>query len=193
MALSTPMYGRHNISNLLAVVALSDFLHLDPLLLQEAVSTFRGVRRRQEVKGEPRGILVLDDFAHHPTAVRETIRAVRERFKTRRLVAVFEPRSNSSRRKVFQQAYAGAFDQADLILIPEPPLMEKVPPPERFSSGELVEDLVRNGREALYLPSTDALLEELLRQCRTGDVVLFMSNGAFDNLPVRLVEALASP
>jgi UDP-N-acetylmuramate: L-alanyl-gamma-D-glutamyl-meso-diaminopimelate ligase len=133
---------------------------------------------------------VLDDFAPHPTAVRETIRAVRERFGTRRLVAVFEPRSNSSRRKVFQQAYAGAFGLADRILIPEPPLMDKVPPDERFSSRELVESLVRNGREALYFPNTDALLEELLRQSRPGDLVLFMSNGAFDNLPARLVKRL---
>jgi UDP-N-acetylmuramate: L-alanyl-gamma-D-glutamyl-meso-diaminopimelate ligase len=190
MTLSTPLYGRHNISNLLAAVVLSDFLHIDVARLQEAVSTFRGVRRRQEVKGEINGILVLDDFAHHPTAVRETIRAVRERFGSRRLVAAFEPRSNSSRRKVFQQAYAGAFGQADLILIPEPPLMEKVPPPERFSSGELVQDLVRNGLQALYFANTDALLEELLLRCRPGDVVLFMSNGAFDNLPVRLVKRL---
>ncbi|MEW6667090.1 MAG: UDP-N-acetylmuramate:L-alanyl-gamma-D-glutamyl-meso-diaminopimelate ligase [Thermodesulfobacteriota bacterium] len=190
MALSTPLYGRHNISNLLAAVVLSDFLHIEAASLQEAASTFQGVRRRQEVKGEPVGILVLDDFAHHPTAVRETIRAVRERYGTRRLVAVFEPRSNSSRRKVFQQAYAGAFDLADLILIPEPALMEKVPPSERFSSRELVQDLTRNGREAVYCANTELLLEELLRRCRTGDVVLFMSNGAFDNLPARLVSKL---
>lgn len=190
MTLSTPLYGQHNISNLLSCVVLSDFLRLDPLRLQEAANTFRGVRRRQEVKGEPRGILVLDDFAHHPTAVRETIRAVRERFGSRRLLAVFEPRSNSSRRKVFQQAYAGAFDMADLIFIPEPPLMEKVPPDERFSSKDLVEDLLRKGRQAFYFTNTDSLLEEIPRRSRTGDVVLFMSNGAFDNLPGRLVKRL---
>ncbi|MBW1942958.1 MAG: UDP-N-acetylmuramate:L-alanyl-gamma-D-glutamyl-meso-diaminopimelate ligase, partial [Deltaproteobacteria bacterium] len=110
--LVTPIYGRHNISNLLSVVALSHFLKIDRLQLQKAAGTFTGIKRRQEIKGEKGGILVLDDFAHHPTAVRETILAVRERYRSRRLIAVFEPRSNSSRRNIFQEAYAGAFDNA---------------------------------------------------------------------------------
>jgi len=171
-------------------VALAQSLGIDPSARQEALRTFRGVKRRQEVVGDVQGVLVLDDFAHHPTAVAETIRAVRERYTGRRLIAIFEPRSNSSRRRVFQKTYSASFDLADLILIPDPPLMEKIPPAERFSSRELVEDLNQRGLEALRLPDTDALLEEALQRCRSGDVILCMSNGGFDNLPTRLLKRL---
>jgi UDP-N-acetylmuramate: L-alanyl-gamma-D-glutamyl-meso-diaminopimelate ligase len=182
--------GAHNVKNALAAMAVAAEVGVGEDRFRQGLCEFAGVKRRLEVVGTAAGVTVFDDFAHHPTAVRETIRAVRERFGSRRLLAVFEPRSNSSRRKVFQQAYAGAFDLADMIIIPEPPLMEKVPPEERFSSSELVDDLIGNGRQAFYSPNTDALLEELLHLCRPGDVVLFMSNGAFDNLPARLVTKL---
>lgn len=190
LACTTPLYGRHNISNLLSAVALADFLKLDPARVRRALETFRGVKRRQEIKGEKRGVLVLDDFAHHPTAVRETIRAVREKYAGRRLIAAFEPRSNSSRRKTFQQEYGASFDGADLVLIPEPPLMEKIQPEERFSSRGLVETLRERGLDAVYFPEARLLLQAILEKAREGDVVLFMSNGAFDNLPARLVAAL---
>jgi UDP-N-acetylmuramate: L-alanyl-gamma-D-glutamyl-meso-diaminopimelate ligase len=190
LTVETPLYGRHNLSNVLGAVVLAETLQIERPLLLEALRTFRGVKRRQEIKGEIGGVLVLDDFAHHPTAVRETIRAVRERFIGRRLLAVFEPRSNSSRRKVFQEAYAGAFDQADLILLPEPPMPEKTPPSDRFSSWDLARDLVKRGLEAVHCPSSEAVLTETLQRCRAGDVVLFMSNGAFDNLPERTLEAM---
>lgn len=190
MTIQTPLYGRHNLSNVLGAVALAESVGIARADLLEALRTFRGVKRRQEFKGEIGGVLVLDDFAHHPTAVRETIRAVRERYRGRRLVAVFEPRSNSSRRKVFQEAYAGAFDQADLILLPDPPMPEKTPPSERFSSADLAEDLAKRGLDAVHCADTETVLEETLRRRRAGDVILFMSNGSFDNLPSRLLEAL---
>jgi UDP-N-acetylmuramate: L-alanyl-gamma-D-glutamyl-meso-diaminopimelate ligase len=187
--LVTPLYGRHNISNLISTVALSEFLNVDLQSLHQALRSYKGVRRRQEVKGEKRGILVVDDFAHHPTAVKETIQAVKDQYR-RRLIAVFEPRSNSSRRNVFQDSYASAFDRADLTFIPEPPLTEKIPAEERFSSARLVQDLRRRGLKASYHRSTDLLLEEVVKEIRAGDVVLFMSNGAFDNLPARLLDRL---
>jgi UDP-N-acetylmuramate: L-alanyl-gamma-D-glutamyl-meso-diaminopimelate ligase len=190
MELFTPLYGRYNISNLLSTVALSDFLNIDHTILLEAMKGFKGIRRRQEVKGEKRGVSVLDDFAHHPTAVRETIQAVKEKYKSRRVIAVFEPRSNSSRRNIFQEKYAVSFDLADLILIPEPPLMEKIPPAERFSSIKLVEDLKKRGLKAFYCPDTNHLLNEILRQIREGDIILIMSNGPFDNLPQRVLDHL---
>jgi UDP-N-acetylmuramate: L-alanyl-gamma-D-glutamyl-meso-diaminopimelate ligase len=190
MDLTTSLYGRHNMSNLLSAVALADFLNIETSHLRSALETFRGVKRRQEIKGEKKGILVLDDFAHHPTAVKETIRAVREKYPRRRLIAAFEPRSNSSRRKTFQHEYGSSFDQADRILIPEPPLMDKIAPEERFSSKTLVEDLRRRDLDASYFAETHLLLEEILRTRREGDVVLFMSNGSFDNLPTRLLAAL---
>jgi UDP-N-acetylmuramate: L-alanyl-gamma-D-glutamyl-meso-diaminopimelate ligase len=187
--LITPLYGRHNISNLISSVVLSEFLKVDPESLRHALRTYKGVKRRQEIKGEKKGILVVDDFAHHPTAVRETIQAVKDRYG-RRLIAVFEPRSNSSRRNIFQDSYASSFDQADLTFIPEPPLTEKIPIQERFSSVKLVQDLQRRGLEAFYFPNTDLLLDEVLKEIRAGDVVLFMSNGSFDNLPARLLNRL---
>ena len=187
---ASPMYGRHNMSNLLAALCLSEFLGIDPTSLEKALQTYKGVKRRQEIKGEEKGILVIDDFAHHPTAVRETIRAVKEKYTQRRLMAVFEPRSNSSRRNIFQKAYAVSFNHADLVMVPEPPLMEKIPPDERFSSSKLVEDLKKSGTKAFYFPNTDRLLEEIMGQSRPGDVVLFMSNAAFDNLPERLLGEL---
>jgi len=190
LAIATPLYGKHNVSNLLSAVALADFLDIDPALVLKALASFRGVKRRQEIKGEKKGVLVLDDFAHHPTAVRETIRAVREKYKGRRLITAFEPRSNSSRRNIFQHDYASSFDQADLILVPEPPMMEKIPRDQRFSSGQLVEDLQKRGLDARYFPETSLLLEEILSISRKGDVVLIMSNGAFDNLAVRLLNRL---
>jgi UDP-N-acetylmuramate: L-alanyl-gamma-D-glutamyl-meso-diaminopimelate ligase len=187
--LITPLYGRHNISNLISSIVLSEFLKIDPESLRHALRTFKGVKRRQEIRGEKKGILVLDDFAHHPTAVRETIQAVKGKYG-KRLIAVFEPRSNSSRRNVFQDSYASSFDHADLTFIPEPPLTEKIPIQERFSSARLVEDLQRRGLKASYFPDTALLLDEVLKEIRAGDVVLFMSNGSFDNLPARLLSRL---
>ena len=149
-----------------------------------------GVKRRQEIKGEKAGVLVIDDFAHHPTSVMKTIEAVKERYRDRRLIAVFEPRSNSSRRNIFHEKYVSSFDQADMIMVPEPPLMEKIPPAERLSSSKLIEDINKRGLKAIYCPDTDHLLHEILRQTQKGDVILCMSNGSFDNLPDRLLENL---
>jgi len=190
LEIKTPLYGRHNVSNLLSTLPLSSFLGIETASLLRGLETFHGVKRRQEIKGEAKGVLVLDDFAHHPTAVRETIQAVKEKYRHRRLVAVFEPRSNSSRRNVFQEQYAVSFDRADLIMIPEPPMTEKIPKEQRFSSLGLVEDLNSRGLKASYFSNTDLLLEGVLRLSRAGDVVLFMSNGSFDNLPVRTLAAL---
>jgi UDP-N-acetylmuramate: L-alanyl-gamma-D-glutamyl-meso-diaminopimelate ligase len=149
-----------------------------------------GVKRRQEIIGEKKGVLVIDDFAHHPTAVRETIRAAKEKYRKRRLIAVFEPRSNTSRRNIFQTRYASSFDNADLIMIPEPPLVEKIPPAERFSSQRLVKDVKKRGVNGYYFPNTNQLLGALLGKVRASDVILVMSNGAFDNLPKRLLDLL---
>jgi len=190
ITISIPLYGHHNISNLLSGIVLADFLEIPTPVLSEAVKCFSGVKRRLEVIGEKRGILVLDDFAHHPTAVKETLRAVREKYINRHIIAVFEPRSNSSRRNVFQARYASSFDSADLIMIPEPPLMEKIPKGERFSSRQLVEDLGKRGLDASYSPTTDQLLDTLVEKAQPGDIIVIMSNGAFDNLPKRLLNRL---
>ena len=190
LTLSTPLYGRHNISNLLSVVALADFLGIPSSALSDAARTFEGVKRRQEIVGEKKGVLVLDDFAHHPTAVRETIGAVREKYRGRRLIAVFEPRSNSSRRNIFQESYASSFEGADIVMIPEPTMMEKILPEERFSSKRLAKDLEKKGQTAFSFQNTDRLLDAMVSESRPGDVFLIMSNGGFDNIHRRLLERL---
>ncbi|MCF8143674.1 MAG: UDP-N-acetylmuramate:L-alanyl-gamma-D-glutamyl-meso-diaminopimelate ligase [Deltaproteobacteria bacterium] len=187
---TTSLYGRHNISNLLSAVVLGRFLKIPWTTLEEAARTFRGVKRRQEIIGEQNGVLILDDFAHHPTAVRETLQAVRDKYSDRRLLAVFEPRSNTSRRNIFQDRYARSFDAADRVFIPEPPLMDGISVEERFSSRKLVSDLNSRGLEASYHETTDNLLRALIQQVRSGDVILIMSNGGFDNLNQRLLKAL---
>lgn len=185
----TPLYGRHNISNLLSTVVLAGFLNIPRPHLKDALQTFGGVKRRQEVIGKQGDITVLDDFAHHPTAVRETVRAVRERYSGR-LITVFEPRSNSSRRNIFQDRYAASFDAADRVMIPKPPLTDMIPESQRFSSPRLVQDLKKRGVEALYFDGTEDLLSALIQTVRSGDIVLFMSNGEFAQLPKRLLAGL---
>ncbi len=190
LTLVTPVYGQHNISNLLSTIVLGHRLGISPELLVKSAKTFRGVKRRQEIVGEKNGILILDDFAHHPTAVRETIGAVREKYRDRRIMAIFEPRSNSSRRNIFQDTYAQSFDMAHVVMIPEPSLMEKIDEAERFSSRKLVSDLQKRSLSAFYFETTDNLLDAIATTAKRGDVLLIMSNGGFDNIHQRLMKIL---
>ncbi|OPX19237.1 MAG: UDP-N-acetylmuramate:L-alanyl-gamma-D-glutamyl-meso-diaminopimelate ligase [Desulfobacca sp. 4484_104] len=187
-----PLAGRHNVRNVLAVLASLDALGIDKEILKRALPDFAGVKRRLEVIGEVDGITVVDDFAHHPTAVAETLSAARGRFPGRRLLVAFEPRTNTSRRKIFQQAYVQAFQDADVILVREPPDLWKVPDGEQFSSVQLAADLEAQGQRAYHFPDTDSLLTVLLSEAASGDVILVMSNGSFDNLINRLVQALTA-
>ena len=189
---TSPLAGAHNLSNALGLIALAQELGVEADSIQQALTTFKSVRRRQEVRGEPGGITVIDDFAHHPTAVQMTIEALRSFYGGRRLWAIFEPRTNSSRRKVFQEQYAGAFDAADLVLIKEPPDMERIAPEERLSTRKLVEDIAARGKEAHYFLDVEAMLGFILPRARSRDVLLLMSNGSFDNLHERLLKALES-
>jgi UDP-N-acetylmuramate: L-alanyl-gamma-D-glutamyl-meso-diaminopimelate ligase len=174
----------------LAVIAIADGLNIAVDVIAKALQTFEGIKRRQEIRGQKRQITVMDDFAHHPTAVRETVRAVKSVVSTGRLIAVFEPRTNTSMRSVFQKEYAGVFDPADIICIRKPPLLNKIPSGQRFSSEQLVADLKIRGKDAHYFPETDAILDFLLITARPGDLVLIMSNGGFDNIHQRLLENL---
>jgi UDP-N-acetylmuramate: L-alanyl-gamma-D-glutamyl-meso-diaminopimelate ligase len=185
-----PMVGEHNVLNALAALAVLSEVGAEPDALKEVLPGFKGVKKRQEVAGEFDGVLVMEDFAHHPTAVAVTLAAVRRAYPERRLVAAFEPRTNTSRRKIFQKPYAQAFHDADVILVREPPDLWKVEPEERFSSRQLVADLQAAGRKARYFPDTEALLAGLLHTLRPGDVVLVMSNGDFNHLVPRLCDNL---
>ncbi len=182
--------GFHNVMNTLSVLAVAATLGLDAESLQHALLTFRGIKRRQDVLGECKGVLVIDDFAHHPTAVQETIHALRLFYPERRLIAAFEPRSNSSRRSVFQNAYSKSFDHADCICLKAPPGMEAIPPEERLDSKQLLEEIKQRKSEAYLFAETENLLAFLQGYHRPGDLVLCMSNGSFDGLPHRFMEML---
>lgn len=186
----TRLIGRHNALNALAAIAVADDLRIPRDIISRALETFEGVKRRQEVRGIKRGVTVIDDFAHHPTEVKETLAAVRAFYRESRIVAVFEPRTNSSKRKVFQKVYPGSFEDADIICIRKPPLLEKIPIEERFSSEEMVTDLKDQGKKASYFNDTEAIIDHLLDLARPGDVFLIMSNGGFDNIHERLLEKL---
>ena len=186
----TRLFGEHNLFNALAVVAVADELKLPSRAVAQALETFDGVKRRQEIRGQKRGITVIDDFAHHPTAVRETVRAVKSVHGLDRLIAVFEPRTNTSMRDIFQDDYPAAFEMADVICIREPPLLQKIPPEQRFSSERLVHDLKIRGKDAHYFKDTDAIIEFLTAIARPGDLILIMSNGGFDNIHQRLLDRL---
>jgi UDP-N-acetylmuramate: L-alanyl-gamma-D-glutamyl-meso-diaminopimelate ligase len=186
----TRLPGDHNLFNALAVIGIADRLGIPSAVIGEALAGFEGVKRRQEVRGIEGGITVMDDFAHHPTAVRETIKAVKPFYPQGRLIAVFEPRTNTSMRDIFQEDYPESFDAADLICIRHPPLLEKIPAGRRFSSERLVADLQRRGKAAHYFPDTDAIIAFLVREAAAGDLVLIMSNGGFDNIHQRLLERL---
>lgn len=188
--ISTNLFGNHNTYNILAAAAVTSSIGVSREMIARAINTFKGVKRRLDVLGACNHITVIDDFAHHPTAVRESIKAVKQHYNGRRIVAVFEPRSNSSRRKIFQEAYAKSFDDANLVIIPEPSMMENIPPQDRFSSLMLVHELQKAGLEAYYFVSTEDLLHGLLSVTKTGDVVLFMSNGAFGNIQQKFLRSL---
>ncbi len=186
----TRLVGEHNLLNTLSAIAIADSLNIPAGIISEALQTFEGIKRRQEVRGQIRNITVIDDFAHHPTAVRETIKAVKPFYPDGRLIAVFEPRTNSSMRKVFQNIYPLSFNEADLICVRKPPLLEKIPVDERFSSEKLVDDLNNRGKNAHYFPDTESIIDFLIQETMPGDVVLIMSNGGFDNIHDRLLKAL---
>lgn len=190
--LAVRMPGRHNCLNSLAVTAVLHRIGLAPDRINSALSSFGGVKRRQEVRGIEAGITVIDDFAHHPTAVRETLSALKEAYAGQRLVTVFEPRTNSSRRAIFQQDYVSAFDAADLILIRKPLPLDNVPAEELFSSTRLASDLRARGLDARTFDDTDSILDHLMTTLKKGDVVAILSNGGFDNIHSRLLEKLGA-
>ncbi|MFP4571845.1 MAG: UDP-N-acetylmuramate:L-alanyl-gamma-D-glutamyl-meso-diaminopimelate ligase [Desulfobacterales bacterium] len=182
--------GAHNRLNALSAIAAAASLGIGPEVIAEGLKTFEGIKRRQEIRGVKNGITVIDDFAHHPTAVRETIAAVRSVYPENRLIAVFEPRTNTSMRSVFQEVYPLSFEKADMVCVRKPPLLQKVPEGRRFSSQKLAEDLGKRGVNAGYFEDTEEIVGFLKDQAAFGDVILVMSNGGFDNIHERLLAVL---
>jgi len=188
--ISSPIFGTHNLKNTIAVAAMADSVGIAPDKFRSAVESFESVKRRQEIIADTGGVIVIDDFAHHPTAVRETIACIRMRFPKERLWAIFEPRTNTSRRKVFQKDYASALKLADRIIVAPVDNPGKVDEHERFSVDQLVADLAADKADARTFPSVDAIVEALGSETRPGDVLLIMSNGGFGGIYQKLPERL---
>lgn len=187
----TQMIGEYNILNALAAVALSYTLNWDAKKYSESLASFQGVKRRQEILGEPDGVLIIEDFAHHPTAVKETIGALQQKYNPRKVFSVFEPRSATSRRKVFQKEYEEAFAQAHEVYIAKAFDQSKLNPEDRFSSEELVENLKQQKQvQAFCKENVDEIIQSLTSRTQPGDVILIMSNGGFDDIYNKLIASL---
>jgi UDP-N-acetylmuramate: L-alanyl-gamma-D-glutamyl-meso-diaminopimelate ligase len=187
----TPLIGDFNLLNCLPVIIAADTWGINRDVIADALRTFKNVRRRAEIRGEERGVTVIDDFAHHPTAVRETLRGLRNRYRERRLIAVFEPRSWSSRLSVFQEEYANAFAAADYVVIASVFDSRKVSEKGKsLDTSKLIEDISKKNKPAFALPEADEIIAHLLPQLREGDVVAIMSNGGFGGIHEKLLAAL---
>jgi UDP-N-acetylmuramate: L-alanyl-gamma-D-glutamyl-meso-diaminopimelate ligase len=186
-----PLIGAHNVQNALAALAVGRATGLSTEEMIRALKDFRGVKRRLELRGTERGVSVYDDFAHHPTAIRETLKAVRWSYPDRRIWAIFEPRSATSCRRVFQDDFARAFadsgaDETVLAAV----FRSTLPDDQRLSVEQLVRDLERAGRRARHLPKVDDIVALVAREAREGDLVVIMSNGGFDGIHDKILSAL---
>jgi UDP-N-acetylmuramate: L-alanyl-gamma-D-glutamyl-meso-diaminopimelate ligase len=191
--LELPVGGRMNVANALGVWTLLKEFGLSDRELAEGFASFSGVARRQEIVGEFGGVTLIDDFAHHPTAIRVTIEAIAERFAGRRVIAAFEPRSNSARRAVFQDGFGEAFDRAARVYLAPVYFKENdpLPPAERLDVATLAATISSRGPAAIACDSVEQIVELIAAEARPGDVVLCMSNGPFEQIHARLREALS--
>jgi len=186
----TPLAGAFNVRNVLAVIAAAESIKADRDGVRQGLRTFTSVKRRMEVRGEVRGVAVVDDFAHHPTAVRETIDAIKQKYAGRRIVAVFEPRSYTAQRREFQNDYVKAFSSADEIIF------SSLFHPERYTAdtaidlSQMVASWESAGKPAKHLKDADAIVSDLSPRLTPGDVVLIMSNGGFGGIHQKLLDAL---
>ena len=187
------MIGEFNVRNSLAVIVAADAWGISKEKIQEAFDTFKSVKRRMEVRGCERGVTVIDDFAHHPTAVEETLKALRMKYDGRRLVAVFEPRSWSSRLAVFQEPYSKAFSYSDYVIIAGVYNTSKASELGKvLDVDELVKDIELQGKPAMSFPDADAIIEHLVPELKDGDVVAIMSNGGFGGIHEKILTQLSS-
>jgi len=187
---SVPLAGVHNVRNALAALAVASECGVPLEVAREGLAAFLGVKRRLEIVGTRRGVIVYDDFAHHPTAVGETLAALRAAQPDARIWAIFEPRSASSCRRIFQQDFARAFAAADRVVIASV-FRSSLPPEERLSEDELVRDLQQGGVAARHLPDVETIVREVAAAARSGDLVVIMSNGGFGGIHGKLLNALA--
>ena len=184
------LHGNHNLLNTLAVCGMAIAEGVSIESLRDGLKTFKGMRRRQEIVGEVGGVTVVDDFAHHPTAVRETIKAIKEKFVGRRLVVFFEPRSNTSRRKIFEEEYSRAFDGADEVYLSVPPFRHNDRREDFIDAPKMAEVISGRGPKASVFDDAESLLKSALLNIKKGDIVLVMSNGSFGGIHQKLLKSL---
>ncbi len=187
-----PVVGRHNVLDALAAVALAYGRGIECEAIERALATFQSVRRRMEIKGEANGVLVVEDFAHHPTAIRLTLEAARTRWPGRKLWAAFEPRSNTMRRKVFQDALTDSLAVADAVAIGPVDRPQLLADSERLSPDEIAGTLQNRGCDAKAFASADEIADYFASNTKPGDLVMVMSNGSFGGLCVKLLDRLRS-
>jgi UDP-N-acetylmuramate: L-alanyl-gamma-D-glutamyl-meso-diaminopimelate ligase len=185
-----PLLGEYNVRNALGVWTIGRHLGIDADAIAKALSGYRNVKRRLELIGEWDDILLYDDFAHHPTAVGETLKAVRQLYPERRIRAIFEPRSNTTRRRVFQNELAEAFGAADDVILAQVDRLDELAPDERLDPDQLASDIASGGRTARFLPDVDAILDHVGSSLEKGDVIVVMSNGGFGGIVRRLSRLL---
>jgi UDP-N-acetylmuramate: L-alanyl-gamma-D-glutamyl-meso-diaminopimelate ligase len=182
--------GRHNVHNASMALCAAHTLGLPLDKLAAILPTFRGVRRRLEVRAEANGITLVDDFGHHPSALRESIAALRAKYPGRRLWALFEPRSNTTRRGIFQNELAQSLSAADGVYITEIARKEQIDPQMRLDPKKIADDIRKAGRESFYLPGPEEILKDILPRLKSGDVVAVFTNGSFGGLVGKLAAAL---
>ena len=188
--LSLPMAGEHNALNATAAAALAAGQGIETGAIVEALGSFRSVKRRLEVRAEVSGVTIIDDFAHHPTAIRETLRALREGYAGRRIWAVLEPRSNTLRRSVFEDALVESLQLADRVVVASVFQSESIPAEERLRPERVAERLAAAGTPAMTAADADAVVAEMVPQLRAGDVVAILSNGGFGSIYEKLPRAI---
>ncbi|MDX2227212.1 MAG: UDP-N-acetylmuramate:L-alanyl-gamma-D-glutamyl-meso-diaminopimelate ligase [Verrucomicrobiae bacterium] len=187
---SLPMIGEINIRNASMAIAAAHFYQIPIPVIQEALRRFEGVRRRQEIRGEVGGVTLIDDFGHHPTAMKQTFEALRHRFPKRRLLAIFEPRSNTTRRSVFQHDLPQALAQADMVFMSQVYQLEKIAPEFRLDPDRVIADLHARKIPAYYESGVEAIVAQVQKQVAPGDVIVVFSNGGFGGIHQKLLTAL---
>jgi UDP-N-acetylmuramate: L-alanyl-gamma-D-glutamyl-meso-diaminopimelate ligase len=186
-----PLIGEFNVRNAAMAVSAARFYGVPLDDIRKALKSFQGIARRQEVRGEAGGVKVIDDFAHHPTAIRETLRALRHRFPGSRLWAIFEPRSNTTRRAIFQQELPDALKLADGVFISQVARLDQIPANERLDPEAVMKAIAAAGRPAFYEPDVAHIIAKLVPLVQPKDVVTVFSNGGFDGIHDKLLAALA--
>lgn len=185
-----PLIGEFNVRNAAMAATAARFYRVPSAKIDQALKSFSGIARRQEVRGEARGVKVIDDFGHHPTAIAQTLQALRHRYPGQRIWAVFEPRSNTTRRAIFQQELPDALKLADGVFISEVAKLEQIPEAERLNPEAVVEAIADSGRPAFYEKDADAIVGRIVPMLQSNDVVTVFSNGGFDGIHEKLLSKL---